>query len=94
MKVCTSDLRVKTVQKLGSFFKGALKTCWKFCNDTGQRKQRLDIFWLCSHALGLACPRGSRQQSEHTALGAPGSAFPQHPAMDGGAPVFTCTSSP
>lgn len=66
----------------------------KFCNDTGQRKQRVDIFWLCSHTWGLACPQCSWQQREHTALGAPGSAFSQHPALDGGARVFTGTPSP
>lgn len=70
------------------------KPVWKFCNDTGQRKQRVDIFWLCSHALGPARPRCSWQQSEHTALRAPGSAFSQHPAMERKAWVFTRTSSP
>lgn len=98
MKACTSDVGVKNSTKvITKLQRSKEKPIRKSCNDTGQKKQQLDIFGLCSHALGLARSWHSWQQSEHKAVRTPGFAFAlhsRHPAMDGGPWVFTCTSSP
>lgn len=69
MKVYTSDVGVKNGTKvITKLQRSNKKPIRKSCNGTGQKKQQLDIFGLCSHALGLARSWRSWQQSEHMAV--------------------------